>query len=164
MYFYLYIALSDILHFYGNHQDKLVSNIFNYAILPTRWLVLITENCVGSLKLTAFCLRFQIRKTAFLIIKLSSTKEEVMSVNKHDSTSYWKANVRIITICLVVWALCSYGFGIVLRPLLAGIHIGGTDLGFWFAQQGSILTFIAIIFFYSWRMNKLDEEFGVHEE
>ncbi len=36
MYFYLYIALSDILHFYGNHQDKLVSNIFNYAILPTR--------------------------------------------------------------------------------------------------------------------------------
>ncbi len=40
------------------------------------------------------------------------------------STSYWKANVRIITICLVVvWALCSKWFGIALRPLLAGIQI-----------------------------------------
>ena len=87
-----------------------------------------------------------------------------MTINKHDASGYWKANLRIITICLVVWALCSYGFGIVLRPALSSISIGGTDLGFWFAQQGSILTFIAIIFFYSWRMNKLDETFGVNEE
>ncbi|UOO80944.1 DUF4212 domain-containing protein [Uruburuella testudinis] len=87
-----------------------------------------------------------------------------MSVNKHDAASYWKANVRLIVICLVVWALCSYGFAIVLRPALSGIPVGGSDLGFWFGQQGSILTFIAIIFFYSWRMNKLDEEFGVDEE
>ena len=72
--------------------------------------------------------------------------------------------VRIITACLIVWAVCSYGFAIILRPALAGIRIGGSDLGFWFGQQGSILTFIAIIFFYSWRMNKLDEEYGVHEE
>jgi putative solute:sodium symporter small subunit len=48
--------------------------------------------------------------------------------------------------------------------MLAGIPVGGTDLGFWFAQQGSILTFIALIFFYAWRMNKIDEQFGVHEE
>ena len=58
-------------------------------------------------------------------------------------------------------ALCRHEFE---PQWVAGISIGGTDLGFWFAQQGSILTFIAIIFFYSWRMNKLDEEFGVHEE
>lgn len=87
-----------------------------------------------------------------------------MSVHKKDAGDYWKANLRIITVCLIVWALCSYGFGIVFRPMLAGIQIGGTDLGFWFAQQGSILTFIAIIFFYSWRMNKLDKAFGVDEE
>lgn len=53
-----------------------------------------------------------------------------------STDAYWKANVRIITICMVIWALVSFGFGIVLRPLLAGIPIGGTDLGFWFAQQG----------------------------
>ena len=87
-----------------------------------------------------------------------------MSEVKHDSAASWKANVRLILGSLFVWAISSYGFGIILRPLLAGIKIGGTDLGFWFAQQGSILVFIALIFFYSWKMGKIDEEFGVHEE
>ena len=77
--------------------------------------------------------------------------------------AYWSANIKIISISLVIWALVSFGFGIVLRPLLSGIPIGGTDLGFWFAQQGSILTFIVLIFNYTRYMNKLDQEFGVEE-
>jgi putative solute:sodium symporter small subunit len=80
-----------------------------------------------------------------------------------DSGGYWTANVRIITVSLIIWALVSFGFGILLRPMLAGIEVGGTDLGFWFAQQGSILVFLALIFFYAWRMNKLDREYGVEE-
>ena len=87
-----------------------------------------------------------------------------MSNHEHDAAGYWKANIRLILICLVIWAVVSYGFGIILRPMLSGIQFGGTDLGFWFAQQGSILVFIALIFGYSWRMKKLDKEFGVHEE
>ncbi|MCH8533092.1 MAG: DUF4212 domain-containing protein [Saccharospirillum sp.] len=86
-----------------------------------------------------------------------------MSNEKFDSTDYWAANLRLIAGCLFVWALVSYGFAILLRPMLAGIPVGGTDLGFWFAQQGSILTFIALIFFYAWRMNKLDQKFGLGE-
>ena len=78
--------------------------------------------------------------------------------------NYWKANLRIIGICMSIWALVSFGFGIILRPLLGGIRIGGTDLGFWFAQQGSILVFIALIFFYTWYMNRLDREYGVDEQ
>jgi putative solute:sodium symporter small subunit len=59
----------------------------------------------------------------------------------------------------------SYGFAILLRPLISGIAVGGTDLGFWFAQQGSILVFLVLIFFYAWRMNKLDkQEHGVDEK
>uniref|UniRef100_A0A486XGX6 FIG152265: Sodium:solute symporter associated protein n=1 Tax=Rheinheimera sp. BAL341 TaxID=1708203 RepID=A0A486XGX6_9GAMM len=87
-------------------------------------------------------------------------------MTEHDSNAaaYWSANLRLIVGCLIVWALVSYGGGILLRPLLSGISVGGTDLGFWFAQQGSILTFIALIFFYAWRMNKLDKEFGLNEE
>ncbi len=77
--------------------------------------------------------------------------------------AYWRANVRLITLCLVVWALVSYGFGVLLRPWLMGIPVGGADLGFWFAQQGAILTFLALVFFYSWRMNRLDKEFGLEE-
>lgn len=80
-----------------------------------------------------------------------------------STNAYWAANIRIITWCLVIWAVASYGFAILLRPLLSGIPIGGTDLGFWFAQQGSILVFLALIFFYAWCMNKLDKEFGVEE-
>ena len=78
--------------------------------------------------------------------------------------NYWKANLRIIGICMSIWALVSFGFGIILRPMLSGIRFGGTDLGFWFAQQGSILVFIALIFFYTWYMNRLDREYGVDEQ
>lgn len=86
-----------------------------------------------------------------------------MSGNKSPA-EYWKANLRIITICMGLWALVSFGFGIVLRPLISGIQFGGTDLGFWFAQQGSILSFIALIFFYTWYMNRLDRDYGVDEQ
>lgn len=77
--------------------------------------------------------------------------------------NYWKRNLRLVAWCLAVWFLVSYGFGIVLVEPLNAISLGGYKLGFWFAQQGSIYVFVAIIFFYAWRMNKLDREFDVHE-
>lgn len=86
-----------------------------------------------------------------------------MADDKSNAEKYWSTNLRLIFGSLIVWAIVSYGFGILLRPMLAGIPVGGADLGFWFAQQGSILTFIGIIFFYSWKMNKLDKELGLEE-
>lgn len=86
-----------------------------------------------------------------------------MSDHNTNAEKYWQANLRLILGSLVIWALSSYGFAILLRPMLSGIQIGGTDLGFWFAQQGSILVFLFLTFFYAWRMNKLDEEFGLEE-
>ncbi|MGR0277621.1 DUF4212 domain-containing protein [Marinomonas dokdonensis] len=86
-----------------------------------------------------------------------------MSDHSKNAEKYWQANLRLILGSLVVWALVSYGFAILLRPMLSGIHVGGTDLGFWFAQQGSIIAFIILTFFYAWKMNKLDEEFGLQE-
>jgi len=83
-------------------------------------------------------------------------------MSKH--ASYWKANLRLVITCLVIWFLVSFGFGILLAEPLNAIRIGGYKLGFWFAQQGSIYTFVALIFFYAWRVNKLDQEFGVHED
>lgn len=76
---------------------------------------------------------------------------------------YWRRNVRLIVGCLSLWAFVSYGLGIVLAPVLNAIAIGGYPLGFWFAHQGAIYTFVVIIFFYAWRMNKLDREFDVDE-
>ena len=65
-----------------------------------------------------------------------------MTSEQANAAAYWKANVRLITWSLVIWALVSYGFAMILRPMVAGISVGGSDLGFWFAQQGSILFFI----------------------
>ena len=90
-------------------------------------------------------------------------KGERQMADKSSSNAYWAANIRLITISLVIWFLASYGMGILFRPMLAGIKIGGTDLGFWFAQQGSILVFLVLIFVYAARMNKLDREHGVEE-
>lgn len=83
--------------------------------------------------------------------------------DKSSSNAYWSANIRLITISLVIWFVVSFGFGILLRPMLSGIGVGGTDLGFWFAQQGSILVFLVLIFVYAARMNRLDREHGVDE-
>lgn len=86
-----------------------------------------------------------------------------MSENREDS-AYWKTNIRIVTVCLIIWAVVSFGFGILLRPMLEGIKYGGTDLGFWFAQQGSILVFLVLIFVYAAIMNGVDRSHGVDEE
>jgi len=64
---------------------------------------------------------------------------------------------------MVIWFACLFGLGIILRPALSGISVGGADLGFWFAQNGSIYVFLVLIFAYAWRMNKLGLEFGVEE-
>lgn len=85
-------------------------------------------------------------------------------VDKEKSgANYWRENIRIVATLMSIWALVSFGFGILLRPVLDTIPIGGVGLGFWFAQQGSMFTFVILIFVYVWRMNKLDREYDVHE-
>lgn len=78
--------------------------------------------------------------------------------------AYWKANLRLMAGCLIVWFVVSYLFGILMVDQLNAFSFGGYDLGFWFAQQGSIYVFVVLIFFYAWRMNKLDRRFDVHED
>ena len=70
---------------------------------------------------------------------------------------YWKKNIRYIAILLCVWFVVSFGCGIVFVEQLNTIQIGGFKLGFWFAQQGSIYGFLAIIFTYIYLMNQLDK-------
>jgi putative solute:sodium symporter small subunit len=86
-----------------------------------------------------------------------------MRLDSTEGAAYWSANLKLIRNLLIVWALVSFGCGILFRPLLSGIAVGGTDLGFWFAQQGSILVFIVLIFYYAFRMNALDRKFGADE-
>lgn len=77
---------------------------------------------------------------------------------------YWRANLRLVAGCLTVWFIVSFGFGIVFVDTFNQFRFFGFELGFWFAQQGSILCFIGLIFFYAWRMNRLDQEHGLEED
>ena len=87
-----------------------------------------------------------------------------MATEKSNGEAYWAANLRLVTFCLVIWFVVSFLMGIILRPALQVIMVGGMDLGMWMAQQGSIYVFLILIFFYAVRMNALDRKFDVHED
>jgi len=83
---------------------------------------------------------------------------------KADTDAYWRANLRLVGLCLSIWFVVSYGFGILLVEFLNRYSLFGFKLGFWFAQQGSIFVFLILIFYYARRMNHLDRKFGVQEK
>lgn len=83
------------------------------------------------------------------------------SLSEIDGKGYWAATIRLTISLLVIWFVVSYGAGILFRDVLDQISIGGAPLGFWFAQQGSIYVFVALIFYYCFAMNRLERKFGV---
>ena len=82
-----------------------------------------------------------------------------MNDSSKNLDRYWKKNIKIVLILMLIWFLASFGFGIVFVNDLDEISFFGFKLGFWFAQQGSILIFVAIIFVYIKMMKNLDKEF-----
>ena len=81
-----------------------------------------------------------------------------------NARKYWRENIKYLTILLIIWFTVSFGCGILFKDFLNRYSMGGFKLGFWFAQQGSIFSFVILIFVYVYRMNKLDEEFDVNEK
>jgi putative solute:sodium symporter small subunit len=81
-----------------------------------------------------------------------------------NRSAYWRANLTLLTVLLIIWFAVSYGAGILLVEPLNAMRLGGYPLGFWFAQQGSIYVFLVLIFVYAWAMNRLDRKFDVHED
>jgi putative solute:sodium symporter small subunit len=82
----------------------------------------------------------------------------------NNAQAYWKATLRLLTKVLIIWFVVSYAAGILFAGPLNGIKLGGYPLGFWFAQQGSIYVFIALIFYYARKMGQIDRQFDVHED
>ncbi len=64
---------------------------------------------------------------------------------------YWRTNLTYLGILLGVWFIVSYGLAIIGKS-------------FWWAQQGSIYVFVAIIFVYVALMNRLDKKYDVDEK
>ena len=71
---------------------------------------------------------------------------------------YWRKNVRVMAACLVVWAIAGLGCGVLFADTLNRFSLGGFPLGFWFAQQGSIVIFVLLILVYGLALNRLDAE------
>ena len=78
--------------------------------------------------------------------------------------SYWHSSLKILWFILLVWFFVSFGCGILFKDILDEIKVGGAPLGFWMAQQGSILGFVSLLIVYSRLMNKLDDKHGYGEE
>ncbi|MFP6581765.1 MAG: DUF4212 domain-containing protein [Candidatus Hydrogenedentota bacterium] len=76
-----------------------------------------------------------------------------------ESRQYWAANKRLIIQLLSVWAIVSYGCGILFVEQLNKIQFFGLPFGFWMAHQGAIYVFIVLIFVYAKRMDALDRKF-----
>lgn len=84
-------------------------------------------------------------------------------IGKDKRQAYWRANTALIRNLLIVWALVSLVFSILLVEPLNALRLGGLPLGFWMAQQGSILTFVVLIFIYAIQMDKLDRKYGIRK-
>ena len=84
-------------------------------------------------------------------------------MDEHQRREYWRRNLRLMAVLLTIWALVSFGAGILFVEPLNEVVVAGFPLGCWFAQQGSIITFVILIAIYVWRMDKLDAEYGIDE-
>jgi len=96
-----------------------------------------------------------------------SPTEPAASAPTRDSSGhdlYWTKSLKIVASILFVWAFISLGCGILFRDLLDSLgQVGGAPLGFWMAQQGSIIGFLVLLFVYMILMNRLDRSFGFGE-
>ena len=84
--------------------------------------------------------------------------------SEQAANDYWREHIRLMIKLLCVWFVVSYGFGILLVEPLNAFRIAGFKLGFWFAQQGAIYVFVALIFVYVKKMHRLDHKYHVHED
>jgi len=74
--------------------------------------------------------------------------------------SYWRQNLTLVGFLLSIWAFAGLGCGVVFADTLNSYYLPGTGypLGFWFAQQGSIIVFVFLILAYALGMNVIDRK------
>lgn len=79
---------------------------------------------------------------------------------KHEE--YWQKNLRITGMLLALWFVATFVVGWFARELNEIVLVG--PLGFYMGAQGSLLIYLLIIWYYGKYMNRLDVQYGVHEE
>ena len=77
--------------------------------------------------------------------------------------AYWRKTSRLMWIIMSWWMLFSFiipAFAVQLNQIV----IAGFPLGFYFAAQGSLISYVVLCFWNAHKQNKIDEEFGVAED
>ena len=72
---------------------------------------------------------------------------------------HWRATIKLTLVLLGIWAAVGLGAGVLLADVLNRFSLGGYPLGFWFAQQGSILVFVLLILVYALGMGAIDRTY-----
>lgn len=90
--------------------------------------------------------------------------EEERAEKQQNAKAYWRENIRLLVTLMSIWFLVSFGAGILFRDFLDQFMLGGFPLGFWFAQQGSIYVFIALIFYYAWKMHRIEQRYQLDDD
>jgi putative solute:sodium symporter small subunit len=91
------------------------------------------------------------------------TRAGAPSRRTHDLAGYWRANLRLITTLLIIWFAVSYVPVLLVNQLNQLRIFTGFPLGYYMGSQGSLIVFVALIFYYAWRMARLDREYGFDE-
>ena len=89
------------------------------------------------------------------------SEEEVETAESEQA--YWSENIRLLVTLMAIWFVVSFGAGILFRDWLDQFSLGGYPLGFWFAQQGSIYVFIVLIFYYTYKMKKIERKYDLDD-
>jgi putative solute:sodium symporter small subunit len=92
------------------------------------------------------------------------TSEATSTRNKVDTVGYWRANLRLITILLVIWFAVSYVPVLIVTMLNQFNILTGFPFGYYMGSQGSLIVFVLLIFYYSWRMAKIDRQYGLDDD
>ena len=91
-------------------------------------------------------------------------REKGNRVTPEKQQRYWRANLRAVLSLLTIWAIVGFGCSIFFIEPLNQIRVGKIGLGFWFAQQGSIFCFVALVLGYAIWMDRLDRQHDVGDK
>ena len=97
-------------------------------------------------------------------MRSAPTSEATSTRNKVDTVGYWRANLRLIAILLVIWFAVSYVPVLIVNMLNQFNILTGFPFGYYMGSQDSLIVFVLLIFYYSWRMAKIDREFGLDDD